>query len=105
MKAGKMIGQTGTRMISEALKCNSTLTTLELSRDEKWTVRWVEVFKEYIQGMQLETREQECWVRHWNATVHWQRWIWAGWNETADIKDGTKGNEQRTTLEIKEQRW
>jgi len=32
---GNGIGDEGARMISERLKCNSTLTTLDLSCDEK----------------------------------------------------------------------
>ena len=35
VSTGKRSGETGARMISEALKCNSPLTELDLSGDEK----------------------------------------------------------------------
>ena len=39
---GNNIGESGAKMISESLKTNTSLTTLYLSGDEKWSkMKWV----------------------------------------------------------------
>ena len=37
------IGESGARMISESLKTNTTLTKLDLTRDEKLIMKWNEM--------------------------------------------------------------
>ena len=39
---GNSVGDSGAKMISESLKTNTTLTTLDLGSDEKWSkMKWV----------------------------------------------------------------
>ena len=44
---GNSVGDSGARMISESLKTNTTLTTLNLYGDEKWSkMKWMNNNKE-----------------------------------------------------------
>ena len=53
--AANKIGESGARMISESLKTNTTLTTLYLYGDEKWSImKWIIIIIKKTKGWKNE---------------------------------------------------
>ena len=56
---GNLIGESGARMISEALKTNTTLRTLDLTCDEKWS------------KMKWKNNNENKRMKEWNEEYEW----------------------------------
>ena len=77
---GNNIKYKGTKRVCEVLKKNTTLTSLNLGREEEIKVRgkckwnmWAVI---EWQTMRLDLKEKKQWVKCSKWTLHWHHWIW-----------------------------
>ena len=76
-KTGTMIKANAVRALSEALKTNTTLQTLNLEREQEEVVKMDELQTSSLtnkQGTALVMKEQSHWAKHWRSTQQWQHW-------------------------------
>ena len=88
----------GARALSDALKVNTTLKTLNLrceqAQEQWWWLSGLEVMdwnneahtllNKHKQATALEMKEQVHWVMHWRSIQHWQHSIWNVSNDWVD---------------------
>jgi len=108
---GNNIGESGARMISESLKTNTTLTTLSLNGDEKWSkMKWIIIIikktKEWKNEMK-NINDNENTEERWQM-IKWK--IWTGNNigesGTRMISESLKTNTTLTVLNLScDEKW